>query len=132
MPRRHAGRARAIHAAMLHKRWGRAPGATEQAEASNRLLVLRSRGVVLSELGKGGAARPRQVRATEPNANEPLKKCRKPERWCQNRGSTLLPGGVREATCQLPGRRPACRRRERSPGSCVERGNLRGDGKGQP
>ena len=47
-----------------------------QAEASNHPLLLCSRDMVVSELGKGGA-RPCQVGITELNASEPLMKCRK-------------------------------------------------------
>ena len=111
---------------------GRPLGAAVQAEASNHPLVLRPKGVVLSELGKGGTERFRQVWITESNASEPLWKCRKDHKWRQNRGWPSAPGAVREATCLLPERRPACRRREPVPGSCVERGNLPADAKGEP
>ena len=47
-----------------------------QAEASNHPLLLCSRGMVVSELGKGGAG-PCQVRIVESNASEPLSTCRK-------------------------------------------------------
>ena len=61
---------------MLYKRWGLAPGAAVQAEVSNHPLLLRLRGVVVSELGKGRAG-PCQVRAVEWNVSESLKTCRK-------------------------------------------------------
>jgi len=47
-----------------------------QAQATNHPLLLRSRGVVVSESGKG-RARPDQVRIEETNASEPLMTCRK-------------------------------------------------------
>ena len=50
---------------------GRSPEAAVQAEASNHPLLLRLRGVVMSELGKG-RARTCQVRITESNASEAL------------------------------------------------------------
>ena len=111
---------------------GRPPGAAVQAEAANHPLVLRAKGAVLSEMGKGGTARFRQVWIAESNASEPLRKCRNALRRRQNRGCPPAPGSVREGTCQLPERRPACRRRERNPGSCAERGNLPADAKGEP
>ena len=49
----------------------RPPEAAVQAEASNHPLLLRLRGAVVSELGKG-RARPCQVRIVESNASEPL------------------------------------------------------------
>ncbi len=52
------------------------PGAAVQAEASNHPLLLCSRGMVVSELGKG-RARPCQVWIAELNASEPLMTCRK-------------------------------------------------------
>ena len=55
---------------------GRPFEAAVQAEASNHPLLLRSRDVVVSELGKG-RARPGQVGTVESNASEPLMKCRK-------------------------------------------------------
>ena len=83
-------------------------------------------------MGKGGTARFRQVWIAESNASEPLRKCRNALRRRQNRGCPSAPGSAREETCQLPERRPACRRRERNPGSCAERGNLPADAKGAP
>ena len=56
---------------MLRKRWGKAPGAAVKAEASIHPLLLRSRGVVVSELEKAGRE-PCQVRIVESNASEPL------------------------------------------------------------
>jgi RNA-directed DNA polymerase len=51
-------------------------GAGVQAQAANHPLLLRLRGVVVSELGKG-RARPDQVGIEETNASEPLMTCRK-------------------------------------------------------
>ena len=47
-----------------------------QAEASNHPLLLRLRGVVVSEMGKG-RARTGQVWTVESNESEPLMRCRK-------------------------------------------------------
>lgn len=55
---------------------GRPLEAAVQAEASNHPLLLRLRGAVVSELGKG-RARSGQVRTVESNASEPLMRCRK-------------------------------------------------------
>ena len=55
---------------------GRPPEVAVQAEASNHPLLLPSREVVVSELGKG-RARPGQVWTVESNASEPLMRCRK-------------------------------------------------------
>lgn len=54
---------------MLRKGWR--PQAVVQAEAPNHPLLLRTRGAVIRELGKGGA-RPYQVRIVESNAKGPL------------------------------------------------------------
>ncbi len=51
-------------------------GAAVQAEASNHLLLLHLKGVVVSEYGKG-RSRTGQVRAVKSNASEPLMTCRK-------------------------------------------------------
>ena len=84
---------------------GRPLAAAVQAEAANRPLRLRSRGVVVSELGKG-RARPGQVRTVESNASEPLMTCRKRRNDVETGGSRY-PGTSLGATCLLPGRRPA-------------------------
>ena len=73
-----------------------------QAEASNRPLVLRSRGVVLSELGKGRTGSG-QVGIMELNVSEPLLKCRKQLRRRQNRSGRGATGSVPGGTCLLPG-----------------------------
>ena len=70
------GRVNALRAACCTRDGGWSPGAAVQAEASNHPLLLRLRGVVVSELGKG-RARPCQVRAVESNVSESLKTCRK-------------------------------------------------------
>jgi len=62
----------------------------------------------------------------EASVSEPLVKCRKRIRRCQNRGLTLLPDSLGDAL-RLPKRHPACRRREAQSGSCTERENLAGD-----
>jgi len=84
---------------------GRPLAAAVQAEAANRPLRLRSRGVVVSELGKG-RARPGQVRTVESNASEPLMTCRKRRNDVETGGSRY-PGTSLGATCLLPRRRPA-------------------------
>src|SRR5258708_11330440 len=66
----------------------------------------------------------RQARLREASASEPLRKCRKRIRRCQNRG--VLGRVLRRLK-----RHPACRRREAQPGSCTERENLNGDAKGK-
>jgi hypothetical protein len=55
---------------------GRPSGIAVQAEIPNHLLLLHSRGVVVSESGKG-RARLCQIRPVESNVNEPLMNCRK-------------------------------------------------------
>ena len=55
---------------------GRSLGAGVQAQAPNRLELLRSKAVVVSVEGKG-AARPHQVRTMKTNVSEPLMTCRK-------------------------------------------------------
>ena len=55
-----------------------------QEQASNRLKLRGSSAFVVSVDGKGGA-RLRQVRIEETNASEPLMKCRKVSKRCQNR-----------------------------------------------
>jgi len=68
---------------------GRPPEAGVQAQASNHRLRLRSRGVVVSEIGKG-RARPGQVRVVESNASEPLMTCRKRRDDVETGGESLL------------------------------------------
>jgi hypothetical protein len=65
----------------------------------------------------------RQVRAGKTSAIEPLMKCRKHE-VTSKPGRDCWPGMSRGATCLLPRRRPALRRREAGPGLRVEPGNL--------
>ena len=62
-----------------------------QEQASNRLKLRGLRVLVVSVDGKGGA-RLRQVRIEETNASEPLMKCRKVSKRCQNRELTSSPG----------------------------------------
>ena len=84
---------------------GRPPEAAVQAEDSNHPLLLPSREVVVSELGKG-RARPAQVGTVESNASEPLMRCRK-RRDDVKTGGSRYPGISLGATCLLPRRRPA-------------------------
>ncbi len=64
-------------------------GAAVQAEAPNHPLLLPSREVVVSELGKGGAG-PCQVRTVESNVSEPLRTCRKRRDDVKTGGESLL------------------------------------------
>src|ERR1700674_2434179 len=80
--------------------------------------------------GKAGTGF-RQVRLREASASEPLLKRRNRIRRCQNRRLTHLPGQAWGDALRLPKRHPACRRREAQSGSCAERENLAGDGKGE-
>ena len=64
-----------------------------QEQASNRLKLRRSRAVVVSVDGKGGAGL-RQVRIEKTNASEPLMTCRKLLRRCQNRGVAIPLGSA--------------------------------------
>jgi hypothetical protein len=84
---------------------GRPPEAAAQAEASNRPLLLPSREVVVSELGKG-RARPCQVRIRETNASEPLMRCRKRRDEVKTGGSRYS-GTSLAGTCVLAIRPPA-------------------------
>ena len=63
-------------------------GAGVQAQASNHPLLLRLRGVVVSELGKG-RVRPDQVSIEETNASEPLMTCRKRRNDVETTGESL-------------------------------------------
>src|SRR5271157_1535251 len=73
----------------------------------------------------------RQARLREASASEPLQKCRKRIRRCQNRGADPSSGTSLGDALRLPKRHPACRRREAQSGSGTERENLAGDGKGK-
>ena len=55
VPRRHAGGRKPSVQPCCTGDGGRSPAAAVQAEAANHLLLLRLRGVVVSELGKGRA-----------------------------------------------------------------------------
>jgi len=68
---------------------GRPLGVGVQAQAPNQPLLLRSRDVVVSEMGKG-RARLDQVRTEETNASEPLMKCRKGMGDVETTGVKLL------------------------------------------
>jgi hypothetical protein len=92
--------------------------------------LLWSKAMVVSVAEKSGR-RSRQARLREASASEPLLKCRKRIRRCQNRGVTLPPGLVRGLSCSLLERHPACRWREAQPGFRMERENLTGDAKGK-
>ncbi len=67
---------------------GRPLGAGVQAQAPNPPLLLRSRGVVVSELGKG-RVQPDQVSVEETNASEPLMTCRKRRNDVETAGVSL-------------------------------------------
>jgi len=75
---------------------GRSLGVAVQAEASNHLLLLRLRGVVVSEIGKG-QSRIGQVGFAKSNASEPLMTCRNLETMSKLRGfryRRISPGGA--------------------------------------
>jgi hypothetical protein len=75
---------------------GRSLGVAVQAEASNHLLLLRLRGVVVSEIGKG-RTRFGQVWVVKSNASEPLMTCRNVETMSKLRGfryRRISPGGA--------------------------------------
>ena len=94
-PRRRAGGRKSSVQPCCTRDGGRPPEAGVQAQASNHRLRLRSRGVVVSETGKG-RARPGQVRIVESNASEPLMTCRKRRDDVETGGESLLwdkPGG---------------------------------------
>lgn len=59
-----------------------------QAQAPNHPLLLCSRGMVVSELGKG-RVQPDQVRVEETNASEPLMTCRKRRDDVETTGESL-------------------------------------------
>src|SRR5271165_6746744 len=80
--------------------------------------------------GKVGT-RFRQARLREASASEPLQKCRKRIRRCQNRGVDPSSGISLGDALRLPKRHPACRRCEAQSGSGTERENLAGDVKGK-
>jgi len=105
VPRRHAGGRKPSVQPCCTRDEGRPLAAAVQAEAANRPLRLRLRGVVVSELGKG-RARPGQVRTVESNVSEPLMTCRKRRNGVETGGSRY-PGISLGATCLLPRRRPA-------------------------
>ena len=70
------------------------------------------------------------MRNGETSASKPLMNCRKRRDDVRTRGESLI-WDKSEGTCLLLSRRPARRRREPGPGSCVERGNLHPDVKGE-
>src|ERR1700756_43755 len=74
---------------------GRSFEAGSQVLASNRCKLLSSKAMVVSVAVNVGRTS-RRVRLREASASEPLQKCRKRIRRCQNRGVTLPPGSVRE------------------------------------
>jgi len=74
----------------------------------------------------------RQVTIKETNENEPSDEVSKAKVGDVKTGFfSVRPGRAAEATCFLPQRRPAWRRRELGRGSCMERGNLHLDAKGE-
>lgn len=89
-------------------------GAAVQAEASNHPLLLPSREVVVSELGKGGAG-PCQVRTVESNVSEPLRTCRKRRDDVKTGGESLLrdQSGGHLSTAQMASGMKAARTRSR-------------------
>src|SRR6478672_11985759 len=84
---------------------GRSFEAGSQVLASNRCKLLSSKAMVVSVAVNVGRIS-RRVRLREASASEPLQKCRKAIRRCQNRGVTLVWGffcqGVRHNACFCP------------------------------
>jgi hypothetical protein len=71
----------------------RSPGAGLQGLASNHRVLLRSKGVVVSNAAKGDR-QGRQVGVERVSVSEPPITHRKELRRCQNRGRKKLPGSV--------------------------------------
>src|SRR5262249_24748370 len=69
-------------------------GFGNQVLISSHCKLLRSKAVVVNVAAKSGHD-PGQARLREASASEPLQKCRKRIRRCQNRGVTLPPGSAR-------------------------------------
>ena len=88
VPRRRTGGRKSSVQLCCTRDEGRPLEAAVQAEASNRPLLLRSRDVVVSELGKGPARRD-QVRTVESNESEPLLTCRKRRDGVETGGESL-------------------------------------------
>jgi hypothetical protein len=66
----------------------------DQEPISGHRKPLRAKAVVVRVAGNAGT-RFRQARSREASASEPLQKCRKRIRRCQNRGTTLPPRSAR-------------------------------------
>ena len=77
-------------------------GDQEPISSHRKLLRAKSRG---GERCGNTETRFRQARSREASASEPLRKCRKRIRRCQNRGVTLPPGSARGDALILPERR---------------------------
>jgi Reverse transcriptase (RNA-dependent DNA polymerase) len=88
-PRRRAGGRESSVQPCCTRDEGRPLEVAVQAEASNHLLLLRSRGVVVSETGNGWV-RPGQVWVVKSNASEPLMTCRKRRDDVETAGESLL------------------------------------------
>ena len=88
-PRRRTGGRKSSVQPCCARDEGRPLGAAVQAEASNHPLLLPSREVVVSGLGKG-RARSCQVWTVESNASELLMKCRKRRDVVKTGGESLL------------------------------------------
>jgi hypothetical protein len=93
-----------------------------QEQASNHLMLLHLKGVVVSDQEK--AVKNRQVCDEKMSVSEPLMTHRK---GFQTLSKRVVEGSTRtssRATCQLLGRQPVCRRHELITGFSMERGNL--------
>jgi hypothetical protein len=66
----------------------------DQEPISSHRKLLRAKAVVVS-VAENAGTRFRQARSRGASASEPLQKCRKRIRRCQNRGVTLPPGSAR-------------------------------------
>ena len=76
-----------------------------QEQVSNHLKLLSSKAMVVSVEEKADSIR--QVRCKETSVSEPLKTCRKVQRWRQNRAGFVSPGEIWKTTCLLSRWRPA-------------------------
>jgi hypothetical protein len=94
-----------------------------QEEATNHPKVLRSRAVGAERWGKRRASERVGYDPMKANESEPQMKCRNASDDIKS-GECSLPVMGLVGACLLARWCPACMRRERGSGSCMERGNL--------
>ena len=94
-----------------------------QEEATNHPKVRRSRAVRAERWGKRRACERVRYDPMKANESEPQMKCRNALDDIKT-GLCSLPGMSLGGACLLARWCPACMRRERGSGSCMERGNL--------